>query len=235
MSQINRNLKGGRTASRAPEYVLLNVEDSNGKSVLQNKKLGLFAFGQAYESERLELQEGTYKLTQFQILSAGDTMIYASPLAGSSLAQYVAKPLPITFTITKDSGTLVVPQVLAVTSTDTPNNFGYAGFEFEIVAPLRVIKFELYTDQDFSNDLKNIIFEPSVSAGSVVLWDSTFAPMPIKNVPKADHMISFKVTTSNNADLRIGFRYTIPGVGNSWYYEQMLSGEKMKTVSFVFK
>jgi hypothetical protein len=133
MSQVSRGLKGGRMASTTPSSVLLSIEDNSGNSIFKNKKLSLFSFGQGYESESLELTEGTYKLTQFQILNANDTIIYASPLAGSSLAQYVTNPLPLSFTVTKGASIEVVPQVLAVTSTDTPNNFGYASFGFDVV------------------------------------------------------------------------------------------------------
>jgi hypothetical protein len=143
MSQVSRGLKGGRMASAiTPSFVLLSIEDNSGNSIFKNKKLSLFSFGQGYESESLELTEGAYKLTQFQILNANDTIIYASPLAGSSLAQYVTYPLPLSFTVTKGTSIEVVPQVLAVTSTDAPNNFGYASFGFELVS-IPTIQFSL--------------------------------------------------------------------------------------------
>ncbi|MBS1490003.1 MAG: hypothetical protein JSS93_05715 [Bacteroidetes bacterium] len=100
---------------------------------------------------------------------------------------------------------------------------------------LRQIKFELFTDQDFSNETGNIIIEPSISAGNVVLWDSAFAPMAIKDIPKIDRMITFEKMVRTNANLKVGFKYTIENVGMSWQYEQMLSTEKTKTVSFNFK
>ncbi|MBS1558541.1 MAG: hypothetical protein JST69_07405 [Bacteroidetes bacterium] len=106
---------------------------------------------------------------------------------------------------------------------------------FQQPVSLRQIKFEFFTDQDFSNETGNIIIEPSISAGNVILWDSVFAPMAIKDIPKIDRMISFEKIMRNNANLKVGFKYAIENVGMSWHYEQMLSTEKTKTVSFNFK
>jgi hypothetical protein len=114
-----------------PAFVLLNIKYSNGK-VQENIKLPLFSFGQSYLSDELLLPEGSYQLTQFAVLDASK-VIYATPLEGSYLAEFVDDPLPIGFTITKEISTEVVPQVLAVTSTDTPEMFGLASFGFEVV------------------------------------------------------------------------------------------------------
>ena len=134
MSSVGRNKSGGRLEQNENSVaVLLSIEDSNGELVAENKKLSLFAFGNGFVSESLELTEGDYKLVQFQILNADDVIIYASPMVGSVLAKYVTNPLPINFSINKDSSTQVIPQVLAVLPADTPESFGYVNFGFELV------------------------------------------------------------------------------------------------------
>jgi hypothetical protein len=101
--------------------------------------------------------------------------------------------------------------------------------------PTRKIKFELFTEQDFSAEINTITFEASISAGKNILWDSTFAPMAIKDIPKIDRLISFEKIVKDGSNLKVGFKYSIEGVGTSWYYEQMLSAEASKTLSFSFK
>ena len=134
MSSVNRINNGGRIEqTETPVAVLLGIEDGNGNSVVENKKLSLFTFGNGYVSESLELTEGSYKLVQFQVLNADDVIIYASPMTGSDLAKYVTNPLPLNFTITKEASTQVIPQVLAVLPTDTPESFGFVNFGFEVV------------------------------------------------------------------------------------------------------
>jgi hypothetical protein len=117
-----------------PAFALLSIKKENGEVVVEKKKLSLFSFGQGYVSENLELPTGSYQLTQFMILSADNSILYATPVEGSALAQFVADPLPISFTITENKNNLIVPQVLTVEPTDKPENFGYASFGFEVVA-----------------------------------------------------------------------------------------------------
>lgn len=104
------------------------------------------------------------------------------------------------------------------------------------VAPQqRTIRFELFTDQDFSQDSNSIIFMPSVSAGNTVLWDSTFNAMLIKDIPGGANKIVFEKKIDATSELKAGFRYSIENVGISWHYEQVLTSESSKVISFNFK
>lgn len=124
----------GRTSSvETPAFALLSIEDSDG-NLQQGIKLPLFAFGQSYLSENLELPAGNFKLTQFLILDSEGDIIYAAPTKESRLAKYVTNPVPLDFTISKNSGTQIVPQVLQVFPQDEPGDFGYASFGFEVVS-----------------------------------------------------------------------------------------------------
>ena len=105
----------------------------------------------------------------------------------------------------------------------------------EIAPPApRTIRFELFTNQDFSQDTNSIIFEPSVSVGNTVLWDSVFTSMKVKEIPtEANKIIFEKVIRTNDAELKVGFKYTISNVGTSWYYEKVTT--PVDTVTFDFK
>jgi hypothetical protein len=130
LSQMTRS-NGRAKETATPAFVLLNVEDSHGQ-VQENIKLPLLIFGQSYISESLDLQIGNYRVTQFTVLDATSEVIYATPMEGSPLAQYVADPLPIDFTVTAE-GVQVTTEVLAVVDTDEPELFGYASFGFHVV------------------------------------------------------------------------------------------------------
>lgn len=113
-----------------------------------------------------------------------------------------------------------------------------AGCKNEDLAPStpRTIRFELYTDQDFSKETNSIVFEPSISDGRTVLWDSVFTSMQLKDIPSEAHKIVFeKVIRNNNAELKVGFKYTLDNVGYSWFYDKSTPGVQLKTVTFNFK
>src|SRR5260221_252306 len=112
---------GGRVASTAsPAFALLSIKDGQGNLVQSNKKIILYNFGGSYVTESLQLSVGSYSLTQFMILDSANSVLYATPMEGSALAQYVTDPLPINFSITENGITLVTPQVLAVTAQTLP-------------------------------------------------------------------------------------------------------------------
>src|SRR3954471_8908120 len=106
LSVKDQNNKAGRTDDAAqPAYILLTIEDGNGIEILKDKKLPLISFGQSYVTDNVELTTGSYKLTQFLILDAASKTIYATPLKGSDLAQYVNEALAIDFSITANNST----------------------------------------------------------------------------------------------------------------------------------
>lgn len=144
---------GGRIKETViPAFVLLSIKNSNGKLVQENKKFPLFAFGLSYISEELQLHTDTYQLTQFAVLDAANKVIYATPLEGSNLAKYVNDPLLISFGISENQNTQVIPQVLAVLNNDTPESFGLASFGFEVVKVIAWLHSEEYFMYDPTTD-----------------------------------------------------------------------------------
>jgi hypothetical protein len=115
--------------------VLVSVEDMEGNAVLTDKLIPLYVFGTGFISENIELPAGNLRLTKFMVINASGEVIYASPLAGSSLAYLVKNPLPIKFTINPDQITRILPEVLFV-GDQTPDKFGYASFGPQIIKPL---------------------------------------------------------------------------------------------------
>jgi len=125
-------------AAADAKTLLISVIDSEGKTVFDNKALTLYQVGGNFVSESLQMAPGTYHLTQYMVADQNNTIIYATPLAGSSLAYLVNNPLPREFTIQKDLTTTVSPEIIAI-ETHTAADFGYATFNLNIVETFHVL------------------------------------------------------------------------------------------------
>ena len=100
----------------------------------------------------------------------------------------------------------------------------------------RLVTFKLYTDQDFSTDESNITFSIFIKDGGTHLFDSTYAVMKIKDIPKmANAIVAEKKIQANNNRLVVGFNYSIENVGASWYLDTLGAEQKSKVVEFNFR
>lgn len=116
-------------------HLMISIEDMEGNSVLSDFLVPVYAFGNAFTSENVELEAGEFKLTKFLVINPSGEVVYASPVEGSPLAYLVNDPLPIKFIINPGQVTRVTPEVLLV-GDQPPSQFGYAGFGIQIVRPL---------------------------------------------------------------------------------------------------
>jgi hypothetical protein len=101
----------------------------------------------------------------------------------------------------------------------------------------RTIRFQLYTNQDLSDDNSGIKFSIFIRNTHKTLFDSTFAPIQIKNIPDAAHKIIIEktVTVSGNVDLSAGFHYEIENVGHSGYIDTIKAGNAFKVIDYAFQ
>ena len=100
----------------------------------------------------------------------------------------------------------------------------------------RNVQFQLYTDQDFSNDDHLITFKLTIQSPNTIIWDSVFAPMKIKDIPSFANKITIdKTVKTQPVQLKLGFYYTIEEVGDSWFFQPMESWESFKLVDFNFR
>ena len=117
--------------------LLLSVTDPAGAPVFEDRLVNLYRFGDGFTSEKIEIGSGNFLLTKFMVLDASGTVIYASPVEGSSRAYLVNHPLPLSFGIRAGEVTTLKPEVLGVNGAQ-PSDFGYAEFGMQIVNPLPV-------------------------------------------------------------------------------------------------
>jgi hypothetical protein len=101
----------------------------------------------------------------------------------------------------------------------------------------RNVQFQLYTDQDFSNDNHLITFKLTIQQlPNTIIWDSVLAPMKIKDIPSFANRINIdKTVKTQPGQLKLGFYYTIEEVGDSWFFQPMESWESFKLVDFNFR
>lgn len=100
----------------------------------------------------------------------------------------------------------------------------------------RTVQFQLYTDQDFSNEQNMISFKLTIEKWpNIILWDSVLAPIRIKDIPSFANKFTVEKTVKNErGQLKVGFYYTIAEVGTSWFLQPMESRESFKLVDFNF-
>ena len=101
----------------------------------------------------------------------------------------------------------------------------------------RKVLFQLYTDKDFSTETSVIKFSIFIRNARTTFFDSSFAPMQIKDIPDAAHKIVIEKTVfgTGNADLAAGFNYEIQNVGNSWYIDTSRAGNVLKVIDYAFQ
>lgn len=191
-----KEISGGRAETTGtPSFIYLNVENAAGQVILENKKLNLLGFGEGYVTENIPLTVGSYKITSFIVLNENNHAIYATPVAGSPKAQFVSTPLPISFTVTEGNSTELRPEVLAVTSADSPEKFGYTSFGFEVVGADKLqvsVKVELLVGEILYQDVDTKIKVSGFNADNQLQWTQEY---------------SYVGPTANQLDVKKGFHH----------------------------
>jgi hypothetical protein len=110
--------------------------------------------------------------------------------------------------------------------------------QFEITpttALTRTVKFNLYTEQDFSTDNHNITFSLFIKNQTRILFDSTITTMKVKDIPKLANKLVFVKKIADNAELSAGFTYYIENVGYSWHLDTISAGNNYKLIDYSFR
>jgi hypothetical protein len=101
----------------------------------------------------------------------------------------------------------------------------------------RKIRFQLYTNKDFSGETSVINFSLFIKNANSTLFDSALAPMQIKDIPDSAHKLVIEKTVTGNGheDLAAGFVYEIQNVGVSWYIDTSKAGNGFKVIDYAFQ
>jgi len=103
--------------------------------------------------------------------------------------------------------------------------------------PPRKVRYELFTNEDFSDDQKNILFSIFMRNGQRTIFDSPLAAMKIKDIPDSNHRIIIEKLAPDNdtATLVVGFNYQIENVGSSWFLDTFPAGNTFKLLRYPFR
>lgn len=103
--------------------------------------------------------------------------------------------------------------------------------------PPRKVRYELYTNEDFSTDQKNILFSIFIRNGQKTIFDSPLAVMKIKDIPDSNHRIIIEKLAPDNgtSTLVVGFNYQIENVGFSWYIDTFPVTDTFKVLRYSFR
>lgn len=113
--------------------VIVTILGFDGDTIYYQEELELFNLNGSYITKSLLVPEGRYLLTQFLVLDENNNVIYLTPMQGSEYAYLVEQPLPIEFGVQKDNVTKLVPEVISTDCSCTAADFGYVGFDFNVV------------------------------------------------------------------------------------------------------
>ena len=111
---------------------LVSIQDANGTVIYDKEYLELIHFGEQFVTRSLKLPMGEFMLTEFMLIDATGTVLWATPKEGSPLAHLVRDPLPQNFDIHPVATTSLDVQVIRV-NDHPPSDFGYAEFTIEFV------------------------------------------------------------------------------------------------------
>ncbi|NOU19494.1 MAG: DUF4458 domain-containing protein [Bacteroidales bacterium] len=122
-------LKSSQTFSlNDAEKVIITVQKENGSPTDYTLyELDLFKMVDASITKKITLPVGNYKVTEFYVIDALDSIIYASPLEGSLMAQNVSDPLPVLFEVAEKKSKSVNIEVIS-TKKLKPEDFGLIRF-----------------------------------------------------------------------------------------------------------
>ena len=104
-------------------------------------------------------------------------------------------------------------------------------------AIVRKVRFGLYSNSNIPGDNTWISFTTAIRNKNKILWDSVLAPMQVKDIPDAAHMLIIEksLLTTDTSLLKAGFYYTIDNVGSSWYVDSFAVNEGVKIINFNFQ
>lgn len=112
--------------------------------------------------------------------------------------------------------------------------------DLEVIAGTgKTVRFVLYTEQDFSQEQKNITFSVFIrkAGDSRHLFDSTFSVMKVKDIPSPANKIVFEKTVPAGLEeaLEAGFVYYLENVGYSWKIDRFDGGNWFQELNYSFR
>ena len=135
-NSANSNILFSSTENGTPSKVAISYKKSGENEEVTFTTIELTAFGTSYITDDvLSLYEGTYELTKFDVLNDTGATIYSTPVSGSEKANElnITTALNHNFEVKEGKVSNVKMQVVAVSDTTDPADFGHAAFTLDLV------------------------------------------------------------------------------------------------------
>lgn len=162
--------------------IILTIQQEDGSPTqYTSEKINVYKMGDAFICEKILLNPGDYKLTEFLVADSLENIIFAAPLEGSELASGVIDPLPINLKIEKDESTKILIEVLSTENLNS-TQFGLVWFSVNSkdLYYLQVALTDKTTGKPLSGSL-NIFTEDSNMYSATYTLDATLSNViPIK-------------------------------------------------------
>ncbi|HEU5146563.1 MAG TPA: hypothetical protein VFT90_07615 [Chryseosolibacter sp.] len=115
----------------------ISIENSSGTLIFSDHEVQVLKVGDTYVADPLDLQPGTYVVTDFMIVKDSE-VLNAAPKGESPLSSFVTHALPYSFSVTQSGITRVGMQVLDARN-EKAESFGYVSFKLDAVNKLSFI------------------------------------------------------------------------------------------------
>lgn len=110
------------------DKVLFTIQNSDGSPTkYASSELKIQKMNEYYFTQKIAIKTGNYILTEFLVLNASDSTIFALPHTESLEAQNVDYPLPLSFSVVKNTTTSINVEVIS-TRGKKPEDFGLNRF-----------------------------------------------------------------------------------------------------------
>jgi len=148
-------------------FALISVNDSLGEVVFNREKVEVLLTDKSYVTSELDLEAGTYSLTEFILIDVNDVVIAMVPKAQASLGELTENSLPITFTVKDEELTVTTADNIG-TDGYTKSDFGYD--DLDLAFPDSTDFFSLVIDETILGKAKSIVIESITNSVYQVDW-----------------------------------------------------------------
>ncbi|MGV3527929.1 MAG: hypothetical protein ACO1OO_03465 [Flavisolibacter sp.] len=151
-------------------HAVITVKNEAGAEVVKEQMIGL-TLPTPVNTGVLELPVGKYKLSSFRLVYGSVNTHFASPIAGSTKAAQVQKPLALDFTIEAGKSITIPVEVLRVAEGEKPQVFGYPSGAFDNgqadASPFIKVKMKAIMK------IGNIVYDSLPASLRITTWSET--------------------------------------------------------------
>ena len=150
-----------------PAYALISMNNSVGTSVITRERIVLNEKGGSYITSEIDLEVGSYSLTEFIVIDENNLVISLAPKENSILSQFTNAVLPLEFEISENVTNETVAENIYGAGYSSVD-FGYSGLS--LTFPENTDFFSLTIDDSEQLTTKIIALKSLTGSSYVIDW-----------------------------------------------------------------